>query len=109
MARTTGLAHPPRNTAPRLALIILALAGGMAHADGDGERGALVRLVQEIDALAPLVAEAERQADRNGRTRFAYDWLRQDLEKMKQGIRDHLERPRTEPDAPAPLSGDYRE
>lgn len=108
MARNTGLAHPPRNAAALLALI-LALAGGPAQADGDGERGALIRLIQEIDALAPLVAEAERQADRNGRVRFAYDWLRQDLEKMKRGVRDHLDRPRTEPDAPAPLSGDYRE
>lgn len=105
MAPRTGPAHPRRAA---LALI-LALLAGAAHADGDGERGALVRLVQEIDALAPLVAEAERQADRTGRARFAYDWLREDMEKMKSGIRDHLERPRTEPDAPAPLSGGYRE
>lgn len=75
-------------------------------ADGDGERGALERLVQELDALEPVIADAERQADRRDRARFAYDWLRGDLERMKAGIRDHLERPRTEPNAVSPRVGD---
>jgi RAQPRD family integrative conjugative element protein len=79
------------------ALLILALATGPAAADADGERAALVRLVREIEALEPLLAEAERQADRRERTRFAYDWLRRDLRGMVAGIEAHAGRPRNEP------------
>jgi RAQPRD family integrative conjugative element protein len=77
-----------------------------AWADADGERAALVRLIGELDALEPAVAAAERQADPAARTRFAYDWLRADLARMRQGIRDHVERPRTEPQPVAPLIGE---
>ena len=79
-----------------------------ALADSDGERSALARLVGEIDQLAPLVKEAEAKADSTGRVRFAYAWLREDLEKVKAGIRSHLDRPRTEPQAVEPLRGEYR-
>lgn len=79
-----------------------------AFADGDGERGALSRLIGELDALSPSIDEAERQADPKGRVLFAYDWLRRDLEAMKSGIREHLERPRTEPAQVVPIFGGYR-
>jgi len=78
-----------------------------ALADSDGERAALARLVGEIDQLAPLVKEAEAKADPKGRVRFAYAWLREDIEKVKAGIRSHLDRPRTEPQAVTPLHEGY--
>jgi RAQPRD family integrative conjugative element protein len=91
----------------RLVAAILALSmSGAAGADADGERAALVRLLDELDALEPAVAAAERQADPEARTRFAYDWLRADLARMRQGIREHAERPRTEPQPVAPRDGD---
>jgi RAQPRD family integrative conjugative element protein len=77
-----------------------------ATADSDAERGALARLIRELDALEPLIDAAERHADRYTRARFAYDWLRGDLERMKAGIRAHLERPRTEPNENAPVVGE---
>lgn len=82
---------------------------GTAAADSDGERAALERLVKEITLLEPLAEEAERQADPADRSHFAYDWFRQDLETMKTGIRQHLERPRTEPATVKPLAGGYAE
>lgn len=88
-------------------LMVPMLAGTTANADSDGERAALERLVKEIQLLEPLVQEAERQADPADRSRFAYDWLREDLERMKTGIRQHLERPRTEPATVRPLTGRY--
>jgi RAQPRD family integrative conjugative element protein len=91
----------------RLVLLIV-LAGGwptIGWADRDAERGALARLIRELEALEPLIDEAERHADRYTRSRFAYDWLRGDLERMKDGLRDHLERPRTEPNDDAPVVG----
>ncbi len=96
----------PRVLATLLVLLAAAM-DGTAAADADGERAALVRLVREIDLLEPLAQEAERQADPSDRSHFAYDWFRQDLERIKGGIREHLERPRTEPNAARPLDGGY--
>jgi RAQPRD family integrative conjugative element protein len=95
-------------TMSRIAFAAFMIACVPAWADGDGERGALSRLIGEIEALSPLIEEAERQADPNDRVRFAYDWLRRDLDSMKSGIRERLERPRTEPTRVAPIFGGYR-
>jgi RAQPRD family integrative conjugative element protein len=80
-----------------------------AFADGDAEREALARLIHELDALAPLIETAESQANPDARIRFRYDWLRQDLERIRGGIREHVDAPRTEPRTFPPLRGDYRQ
>jgi len=90
-----------------LPFFALALFAAAAAADGDGERAALARLVGEIDQLAPLISEAEAQANPNDRVRFGYGWLREDIDKVRKGINAHLHRPRTEPQAVAPLRGAY--
>lgn len=63
-------------------------------------------------ALSPAVVaadrDAERHADPDARIRFRYDWLQQDLERVSQGIREHLQAPRAEPRRVEPLRGDYR-
>ena len=100
-------AKPGRLCAALLAWALLSAPTASAWADSDGERAALARLAAEIDALEPLVHEAERQADAADRRRFAYDLLQADLKKIKDGIREHLDRPR-EPKPPAPLAGEYR-
>lgn len=90
------------------ALAMLVLWPALGVGDTDAEREALVRLVQELDTLAPLIAEAEAQASPDTRIRFRYDWLRQDLDKIRRGITDHLDAPRPEPRSVPPLRGDYR-
>lgn len=82
---------------------------GPVLADPDAERDALTRLGHEIVALEPLIATAESQANPDARVRFRYDWLRQDLERIRTGIRDHIEAPRNAPRTVAPLRGDYRQ
>jgi len=77
-------------------------------ADADGERDALARLSHELEALEPLMQQAEAQSDPDARIRFRYDWLRQDLSRVLQGIQDHIDTPRTEPRTFPPLRGDYR-
>lgn len=94
---------PPRF----LCLPLLLVFASPVFADGDGERAALARLVGEIDQLTPLLEKAKVQADAKDRVHFGYGWLREDLEKVKAGIRVHLERPRTEPDTVEPLRGAY--
>lgn len=79
-----------------------------AFADRDAEREALSRLVHELEALHALVDQAEAHADRDARIRFEYDWLRHDLERVRNGIREHLRAPRAQPRRVEPLQGDYR-
>ena len=78
-------------------------------ADADAEREALARLIHEINALAPLVAIAESQASPDARVRLRYDWLRQDFARIRAGIQEHIDAPRTEPRTFPPLRGDYRQ
>ena len=100
----------------RLALLLLCLGLSpiVAGADRDTEREYLARLAHELHALTPLLETAERHADPDARIRFRYDWLRQDLERVQQGIQEHLQAPRAEPRRVAPLHGveplrgDYR-
>jgi len=89
-------------------LLGLALTTANVIADADGEREALARLAHELNALVPLVAQAESQAEPDARIRFRYDWLRQDLERVRSGIEAHINAPRAEPRKVEPLRGDYR-
>jgi len=94
-------------------ILILGLVSGMlplglAMADPDGERAALARITHELQALQPLIDEAAAQADPDARIRFQYDWLRQDLECIRLGIKAHIDTPRAEPRSFPPLRGDYR-
>jgi RAQPRD family integrative conjugative element protein len=94
----------------RLALLLLCLglSPGGAGADRASERAYHARVAHELEAIMPLLETAERHADPDARIRFRYDWLRQDLERVGQGIREHLQAPRAEPRRVEPLRGDYR-
>jgi RAQPRD family integrative conjugative element protein len=91
-----------------LGLIGISLPIRFAVADADGEGEALARVAHELEALEPLIREAESQANLDARIRFRYDWLRQDLLRVQQGIQDHIDAPWTEPRTFPPLRGDYR-
>ncbi len=77
-------------------------------ADADGERALLARIVHELQTIEPLVTEAAAQADPDARVRFQYDWLRQDLDRVRLGIEAHMNAPRAQPRSFPPLRGDYR-
>ena len=79
-----------------------------AFADADAEREALAKIIHEISALETLINRAEANADRDSRIRFRYDWLRQDLKQIKDGIQSHIDSPRAQPRSFPPLRGDYR-
>ncbi len=68
----------------------------------------LARIVHELEALEPLIAEAESAAIPEARIRFRYDWLRRDLARVRGGLETHLEAALDEPHSFAPLRGDYR-
>lgn len=79
-----------------------------AMADADGERAALARIIHELQAIEPLITEAASQANPDARVRFQYEWLRQDLDRIRLGIQEHIDAPRSEPRTFPPLRGDYR-
>ena len=82
-------------------------ATGVAVAEPQGERAELVRLINELDRLDALIAQAEARAVTTQRVRFQYSWLRADLEKVKAGIREYLDSVPVTPHVPPPLAGDY--
>ena len=95
-----------------LASIILLTAASLAapsSADNNAERESLARLIHEVEALEPVIATAESQATPDARIRFRYDWLRQDFERIRAGIQEHIDAPRNEPRKVPPLRGDYRQ
>ena len=106
-----GLSKSPTRTHCRVPLTALAFLfwSSTVLADGDAEREALARLIHEINALAPLVAIAESQAGPDARIRLRYDWLRQDFARIRAGIQEHIDAPRSEPRTFPPLRGDYRQ
>ena len=89
-------------------LLTAALPVQFAVADADGERAALARITHELEAIEPLITEAASQANPDARIRFQYDWLRQDLYRIRIGIQEHIDTPRSEPRTFPPLRGDYR-
>ena len=89
-------------------LLAIALPVQFAAADADGERAALARIHHELQSIEPLLAEADSQANPDTRIRFQYDWLRQDLDRIRRGIQAHIDAPRSEPRTFPPLRGDYR-
>mgnify|MGYP003673430845 FL=1 len=90
-------------------LLALAFIAPGSLADADAERAMLARLLHEIRLLEPLIARSEAEADPDARIHFQYDWLRQDLDRVRAGIQAHLDAPRNTPRPVPPLRGDYRQ
>lgn len=74
----------------------------------DSEREALAKLVHELTALESLIQQAESNTDQDSRVRFRYEWLRQDLKQIQDGIQSHIDAPQAQPRSFPPLRGDYR-
>ena len=91
-----------------IGVIGIALQSPSAFADADAEREALARIIHELELLEPLLVEAKAAGDPDARIHFRYDWLKKDLERVRQGIQEHIDAPRAEPRSVAPLRGDYR-
>ena len=89
-------------------LIIGLVATQSAFADADAEREALAKITHELNTLERLIKLAEANTDKDSRIRFRYDWLRQDLKQIRDGIHSHIDSPRAQPRSFPPLRGDYR-
>ena len=97
----------------KVQLLIPVLLAGLipfefSLADADGERAMLARISHELVAIEPLIEKARSQADPDARIKFNYDWLRQDLNRVRLGLEAHIDAPRSQPRTFPPLRGDYR-
>ena len=91
-----------------LMLGLLGTALPVQFAVAGGERAVLARINHELQAIDSLITEGASQANPDARIRFQYDWLRQDLDRIRRGIDEHIHAPRSEPRTFPPLRGDYR-
>lgn len=97
----------PFRTLSAVATVAVLVMSGPSQAS-DAEREALVRLAHELDALAPLIAAAQTGANPAERVRFRYDWLRRDIDRIRDGVLEHANADQAEPRLYKPLRGDYR-
>ena len=72
-------------------LIIGLVVTPAAFANAAAEREALAEVIHELNVLESLIKRAEANAEQDSRIRFRYDWLRQDLKQIKDGIQSHID------------------
>lgn len=77
------------------------------QADTENERALLAQIIAQLNALTPLINQAQQEADPNARIVFNYKQLRSDLQMIKDGINQPITSEALEPRQVTPLSGDY--
>lgn len=90
-----------------IVLIMMCFFTLSAQADTARENENLARIVHVLDALQPLLQEAETQQAINERVLFDYAALRQDIGRIKAGIQRKFAHNQLEPRIIQPLQGDY--
>jgi RAQPRD family integrative conjugative element protein len=92
-----------------LCLPLLAAGWSPACADEAPERERLAALVRQLDLIDRL-AEGAADAAPQGETRYRFDYVRlkDDIERVRAGVKDYLAPPRAQPRDLMPLSGEYR-
>lgn len=109
MSRTGNLAIVQRRTlGPAFALLLLGIQPALAS-DAASEHTQLAALVRQLDMLDRL-AEYSATLPRTDGSRYHFDYvrLREDIERVRSGIRDYLSPQRAQPREPVALVGGYR-
>ena len=107
---TTGRSAHPHWRAWGFALTLLLLGAQQTlAADQDVERAQLAALVRQLDMLDRLAEHgASLPVEPGVRYHFDYARLREDIARIREGLRDYLAPQRAQPRDPVPLAGDYR-
>ena len=93
-----------------LLLLSLAVVDGISYAASAYEQDQLSLVQQQIDVIERLVtqAAANNAAEHDGRYRFDYLRMTQDIQRIRQGVQNYLSPSRAQPRDPTKLVGDYR-
>ncbi|MBD2816783.1 RAQPRD family integrative conjugative element protein [Xenorhabdus sp. Flor] len=83
----------------------------LAPAAEKDELASAKRLIEQVQIALERANIAEKPADTEKQPRYHFDYarIRADLNTIKAGIDHYLTPSRDQPDAPAPLSGQYRQ
>jgi len=97
-------------TRKKIALISLLLmtAATNVNADIDAEKAKLAMIIHELEAITPLIEDAETLADKSDRIQFQYEWLLRDISNIKSAIQEHIDTPRIQPRNFPPIDNKYR-
>ena len=94
----------------RCLLLSLAIVDGGGYAAPAYEQEQLSLVQQQLDIIERLAtrAKAARTLEPNERYRFDYPRLTEDIQRIRQGMRNYLSPSRAQPRDPDELVGDYR-
>ncbi|MBL1293795.1 MAG: hypothetical protein COB61_007985 [Thiotrichales bacterium] len=90
-----------------LTALLLAVSGA-SRATTDQERVALQRLYHELELSMFIIDEAVQAANPQDKQHIQYPQLKDDLNKILQGIADAVASERREPRSLLPINGDYQ-
>ena len=91
------------------AMVLLLAAPLAKSSDTTQEPACLAGLIRQLDLIERLAEDSSRlPRDDTSRYHFDYVRFRDDVQRMRQGIRDHLSPQRAQPRDSLPLSADYR-
>lgn len=88
--------------------LLVAVLSAPTYAVTDQERSVLQRLNTELEAITLIIDEAQHAANPHDRKLVDYQRLRDDLQKISQGVVDAANVVRREPRSLPPIDGDYR-
>ncbi|KTB93812.1 conjugal transfer protein [Pseudomonas syringae pv. syringae PD2774] len=100
----------PITTFRSLFLLSLVIVHGSSYAASDREQDQFSQVQQQLDIIERLVTQAEAAStfEPDDRYRFDYPRLIQDIQRIRQGVRDYLSPSRAQPRDPTDLVGNYR-
>jgi len=78
-----------------------------SYAISDSERAIILRLHHELELSMSMIDEAVQAANPQDRQHIQYPKLKDDLNKILQGIADAVASERREPRSLSPINGDY--
>ena len=87
---------------------LLLVVSAESYAITDSERAVLIRLHHELELSRSMIDEAEQAANPQDRQHIQYAQLKNDLNKILQGIADAVASERREPRSLSPINGDYQ-
>lgn len=94
-------------TITTLLLLALTIFAAQAFADADSERANLAKIVGEIDYLSRTLEVYRADAPSGGRYVFDYSALRRDLQAIRRGISEYIDRDLSLARKIAPLRESY--
>ncbi|MCA4963605.1 RAQPRD family integrative conjugative element protein [Pseudomonas sp. Y24-6] len=94
----------------RCLLLSLAIVHGSSYAASAHEQDQLSLIQRQLDTIERLATRAEvaSTAEPDDRYRFDYPRLSLDIQRIRQGVQDHLFPSRAQPRDSTELVGDYR-